>query len=136
MAAVTRLLAHARPNRRWYHERPKVAFEAIEAGQAVYVRSDGQVAKARANAVGTAAVAGFAAKTVAVGDAVTVVMYGSFTGWSGLTPGAVLYLSSATAGELDTAAPATGNYSVPVALAHTASEIELMACPRIGTLVP
>lgn len=136
MADVTRVAADARPNRRWYHERPKVCHEAIQGGQPVYVRSDGKVAKARGNAVGTATVLGLAAIGAAAGDSVTVVMRGSMTGFSGLTPGTALYLSSATAGELADAAPAGGggNFAARVALAVTASEVEV-TCPAYSTAV-
>lgn len=129
MAAVTRVTVDgkpiARPDRRWYHERPKTAYEAIEAGMAIYVRSDGKYAKARANAVGTAKVFAIAATTVKAGDALTGLMRGCMTGFSGLTPGSTIYLSTATAGEMQDNVPSgTGNAIVPLGVAATASEIE------------
>jgi hypothetical protein len=131
MAAVTVVTqdgkVQCRPDRRWYHEHPKIAFEAMSAGTPVYVRSDGRVAKARANAVGTSAVAGITAHDVNAGDAVTLVMLGTMTGWSGLTPGAYLYLSAAVAGGIDSAAASgTGNVVVPLAFVWTPSTIELL----------
>lgn len=126
MANVTRVAAQARPDRRWYHEHPKRAFEDIEAGQAVYVRNDGRVAKANAAAAGTARVFGLTATAVRAGQTVTVVLRGQMTGFSGLAPGTYLWLSGTTAGELATTAVAAA--PTPIAYVTTASEIELM-CP-------
>lgn len=93
----------------------------------VYVRSDGRAAKARGNSVTTSAVAGITATEVKAGDAVALIMRGCMTGWSGLTPGTYLYLSSATAGVIVDAAPTgTGNVVVPIAYVWTPSTVELL----------
>lgn len=129
MAAVTVVstdgVVQCRPDRRWYHEHPKTAYEDMSAGTPVYTRSDGRVAKARANAVSTSGVCGITAHDVKAGDAVTLLMLGTMTGWSDLTPGTWVYLSSATAGVIDAAAASgTGNVVVCLGYVWTPSTIE------------
>lgn len=86
-----------------------VAGEAIAVMDACYIKSDGKVWKSTGAAANAAAkVRGFAAIAAPVGEACTlihdvIVQYGA-----GLTPGADLFLSGATAGLLVDAASTGG----------------------------
>lgn len=88
---------------------------AVTIGNAVYVASDDDFEAARANAAATAKAAGLLVElsttipgtTVgAAGDRGTVCLLGPVfcKGW-GLTPGAIYYVSSATAGAITATAP-------------------------------
>lgn len=102
-----------------------VAGEAIAAGDACYVKSDGKVWLATgAAATAPAKVRGFAAEAAAVDQAVTLFHDVVFKYGSGLTPGADYYLSGTTAGGLDTAASTGG--TAPVAFAVDATRIYVM----------
>lgn len=103
-----------------------IAGGAGDVGDLVYMKSDGTVDLADGSAAGTAVVlgivvsAGTAGATAFVaGDAVSVVLAGPVTGFSGLTAGALLYLSD-TSGSFDTAA---GTVSVKVAVCISADSI-------------
>jgi hypothetical protein len=86
-----------------------IAGEAIAAGDACYIKSDGKVWLATGAAANAAAqVAGFAAKNYAVGQGVTLYFNVNFNYGASLTPGALYYLSGSTAGGLDTAASTGG----------------------------
>lgn len=77
-----------------------VSYEAIDAGSAVYKRSDGTWAKGRANALATARVDGFAVSTcAAAGQRFSVIRTGDMTTGT-LTAGHDLYLSAAVAGKV------------------------------------
>lgn len=76
-----------------------VAGEAIGAGDACAIAADGTVMLAAT----TERVHGIAAYDAAVGEAVTLYRNVRFAYGSGLTPGAAVYLSTATAGALDDA---------------------------------
>lgn len=80
-------------------------------GAAVYIKSDGDVALADANAATSVEVVGVIVaiqggqSTTAAGDVVSVALSGSrLAGFSDLTPGALAYVSE-TAGEIDDTAP-------------------------------
>jgi hypothetical protein len=95
------------------------AAVAITAGQWVYLNSAGKVDLARGNAVGTAQCVGTALQTVGAGQAVNVLQRGSIAGFdlSSLAYGAVVYLSSATAGGADGAIiTGTGNVVSPLGM--------------------
>jgi len=96
---------------------PTVADESISRGQLVYRKTNGRVAKARANAVGTAKAIGFATSDANAGDTVEALKEGILFGFdlSSVNPGATLYLSTATAGAVqDTKPTGTGNVVFPV----------------------
>lgn len=101
-----------------------LAGEAIAAGMLVYVKSDGLVWKATgASANAAAKVRGITLQAAAVGDAVSfyhdvTVRYGA-----GLTPGADLFLSGATAG-LIVDASSTGG-SAPIGYVVDATRIRI-----------
>jgi hypothetical protein len=81
------------------------AFENLGAGEFVYIRTDGTVAKASASSSGTPSV-GFVLSAVSVGQPALVYFEGRNTSLSGLTVGARYYLSE-TAGAVTTT-PVTG----------------------------
>lgn len=94
---------------------------AIESGQAVTL-TNGRLELA----AGAANILGFAGRTVRAGQRLTVFGPGArFGGYSGLTPGALLYVG-ATAGTLDNATGAVGVGTRPVARAVTATDIQVI----------
>jgi hypothetical protein len=107
--------------------------------QAVYVKSNGHVDLAEANASGTCTVFGLVQDTsIATSVAGNVQTDGIFTAtttqWDavvtgesgGLTPGSIYYLDPATAGKLTTTAPTTaGQYVVQVGIAESATTMKL-----------
>lgn len=100
------------------------AGEAIAAGDACYIKSDGKAWLATGAAANAAAkVAGFAAGPAAVNEAITLYADVAMHYGAGLTPGALYYLS--TAGSLDTAATTGG--TTPCAVALDATRIRVRA---------
>ena len=100
------------------------AGEAIAAGDACYIKSDGKVWRSTGAAVAAAAkVRGFAAEACAVGEAVTLYWDVEIRYGAGLTPGADYFLS-VTAGALDDAATTGG--TAPVAYAVDATRVAVM----------
>lgn len=101
-----------------------LAGEAIAAGDACYIKSDGKVWLSTGAAANAAAkVRGFAAEACAVGEAVTLFFHVVFRYGAGLTPGADLFLSGATAGALaDTAS--TGG-TAPIGYVIDATRVRL-----------
>jgi hypothetical protein len=103
-------------------------------GDAVYVASDGDVEQADADAAASAQATGIVisagqegATSFAAGDRLDVALPGAIvTGFSGLTPGTLLYVST-TAGKLADAAPGSGDYVWVAGKAITATEVMLMA---------
>jgi len=86
-----------------------LAGEALAAGDACYIKSDGKVWKATGAAANAAArVFGYACAAASVGEAVTLAWDVRFRYGAGLTPGANVYLSGATAGALADAASIGG----------------------------
>jgi hypothetical protein len=126
MAAVTKsgTPSLSTPTPGFEHRLPSgfYAGEAIAAGDACYIKSDGKVWLATGAAANAAAVVdGFAAQAYAAGDAVTLLWGVHFNYGAGLTPGAPYYLSGTVAGGLDTAASTGG--TVPVARAIDATRV-------------
>lgn len=106
------------------HSETLPAGEAIGAGDAMYIKSDGKFWLATGAAANAAAkVRFFAAATVAVGEAITGYRNVNFRYGAGLTPGADYYLSGTTAGGLDTTASTGG--TVPIAYAVDATRIHV-----------
>jgi hypothetical protein len=117
---------------------------SIVIGAPVYkTATSNQVDLARANASGTRRVIGLVADaSIAAGasgsiqtDGVLVATTGEWdavTGGSGgLTPGSQYWLSAATAGQLTTSVPGSGNYVVPVGIALSTTELEISIGPGI-----
>lgn len=101
-----------------------VAGEAIAAGDACYVKSDGKVWLATGAAANAAAkVRGFAAAAADSGAAVTLVWDVNFRYGASLTPGADLFLSAATAGALVDAASTGG--TAPIGYVVDATRIRV-----------
>lgn len=97
-----------------------VAGEAIAAGDACYIKSDGLVYKSTGAAANAAAkVDGFAAKLASAGEAVTLFEGVDFKYGSGLTPGARYFLSGAVAGAIADAASTGGTVSIAKAIDTT-----------------
>jgi hypothetical protein len=90
--------------------RDYVAAVAIEAGQPVYLDSNGKAALADANGSGTDTFRGIALKTVGAGQAVSVLisgwLSGTGSGITGLAYGASVYVSNSV-GELADGAGST-----------------------------
>ncbi len=103
--------------------RSRIAAESLTAGQAVYINSNGKVAKSNGGAAGTAKFRGVALESVGAGQAVSVMFEGEIGGFtvSGLAYDAVVYLSD-TAGAFDTAA---GTVSVVAARVVPMSDKDL-----------
>jgi hypothetical protein len=84
------------------------AGEALAAGDACYVKSDGLVWRSTGTAVAAAAkVHGYAPMACGVGDAITLVFSVTFRYGAGLTAGTAIFLS-ATAGAIADAATTGG----------------------------
>jgi hypothetical protein len=77
-----------------------IAGEPISAGQAIYVSSAGLIYKASALTSDQASVAGIAIDAGAFGDLIRVNTDSLYTGYSGLTPGELQYLSITASGQL------------------------------------
>lgn len=107
------------------------AGEALSAGHACYIKaSDGLVYKSTGAAdTEPARIHGFVARDAAIGAPVTLFGVGARFHYaaSGLTPGAQLFLSGATAGELATAA-SVGD-SLGVAFAVNATDVMVARLP-------
>jgi hypothetical protein len=99
------------------------AGEAIAAGDACYVKSDGLVWRSTgAAATAPAKVAGYAPMACGVGDAITLFFHVCFRYGAGLTPGATLFLS-ATAGAIADAATTGG--TAPIGFVVDATRVYL-----------
>lgn len=111
----------------------------------VYISGAGQIKLGQANATGTIQLVGLA-KDPSIANAANgfVQTDGSFAAttaqWDvvtgqtgGLTPGAVYFLSAATAGRLTTVAPNTvGQFVVRVGLAISTTQMDITIQPPIG----
>jgi hypothetical protein len=97
-----------------------IAGEAIAAGDAVYIKSDGKVWRATGAAVAPAAVVrGFALIAAQVGEAVTFAWDVRLRYGAALTPGASYYLSGTNPGGLADAASTGGTVAVAYAVDAT-----------------
>jgi hypothetical protein len=97
-----------------------LAGEALAAGDACYIKSDGKAWKSTGAAANAAAkVDGFAAEAAAVGEAVTLWFGVNFRYGSGLTPGAKYFVSGTVAGGLADAASTGGTGMVATAVDAT-----------------
>src|SRR5687768_9783795 len=91
-----------------------LAGEAIAAGDACYIKSDGKAWLATGAAANAAAkVYGYACQAASVGEAVTLAYDVRFRYGAGLTPGAQVFLS-ATAGTLSDVATTGGTAPIGV----------------------
>jgi hypothetical protein len=101
-----------------------LAGEAIAAGDACYIKSDGLVWRSIGTAVNAAAkVNGFAVTKANAGEPITLMYHVVLNYGSGLTPGAMYFLS-ATVGAIADAASTGG--TAPIAFAIDATRIFVM----------
>lgn len=107
------------------------AFEALAAGDFVYVRPDNQIAKAIATSAASLAMA-FVLQSFAAGAAVTAYLDTKNTALSGLTPGATYFLSATTAGQITTTpVTASGAYLQNLGRAVSAAMLTVEIQPGI-----
>lgn len=100
-----------------------LAGEAIAAGDACYIKSDGKAWLATGTAANAAAkVYGYACQAASVGEAVTLAYDVRFRYGAALTPGAQVFLS-ATAGTLSDVATTGG--TAPIGVVVDATRIHL-----------
>ena len=123
-SATTRTASQIHPaNQDFIGHSGDKAAEVMSGGQLIYKGADELWYKSDANS-GTAAdkkAHGVCVKDVyAIGDPVTVLLFGVMGGYTGLTPGTLVYASD-TEGEIGTAA--SGTTDLPVGLALTADRI-------------
>lgn len=104
------------------------AGAAVSVGNVVYIHTDSTIKPAKADADITYLARGIVvgvgtlgATTAAVGDMCDIVTHGPVElGITGLTDGAQMYVSAATAGVMDQTAPAAvGKYKYSVGYAHS-----------------
>lgn len=100
-----------------------LAGEAIAAGDLLYLKSDGKLWLANGTSANAAAkVVGMAAQAASVGEAVTAYYDVHFRYGSGMTPGALLYLS-ATAGTIADGATTGGTKPIGRVISDTVIEV-------------
>ncbi|MCA1589170.1 MAG: hypothetical protein LC730_06210 [Acidobacteria bacterium] len=100
-----------------------LAGEAIAAGDACYIKSDGKVWKSDGTSANAAAkVDGFACVAAAVGEAVTLAFDVNFRYGAGMTPGARIFLFT-TAGTIGDAATTGG--TAPIGFVVDATRIRV-----------
>jgi len=110
-----------------------LAFEDVTQGQALYARtSDGKVGRAIANdTFDKANVVGFAQTTKSSGQLVRVLIVGIGPS-SGLSPGAIYYLSASSAGAITATPPSTaGHYVTRVGEAASSAELVVQLEPPV-----
>jgi hypothetical protein len=107
---------------------PSVADGAIAARDVLFVSGADTVSPAIATVQAEAeAVVGFAVASAADTAAVEIQSDGVVSGFSGLTPGKVQFLSTSTAGAIQEAVPSTsGDNIVKVGVARSASAVQVM----------
>lgn len=96
---------------------PMIADEAIDKGEVVYRKTNGNAGLAQANAIGTSRAVGVATTSVPAGTAFDALYHGRLAGYdlSGMDPGETVWVSVATAGALTDTQPVTST-QVPVAV--------------------
>lgn len=106
--------------------RRKNAGGTVGAGKAVYIASDGDVEHADANTLAPSQARGLVVSngtggtSFAAGERVDVVTHGPVAGFSGMTPGAALYVSAENPGGLTHTPPAAaGDYPFAVGYAES-----------------
>ena len=128
MADVTVTAGDVRPLPGYLSQR----FDAggtIYTGQSVYIAADGNVEQSdcdagslEAQSIGIMVADNTGATIATSGDRVDVVMFGPVTGYSSMTPGALVFAST-TAGALVQGTPSAGSHVVPVGMAINANTI-------------
>jgi hypothetical protein len=99
---------------------------ATAIGDVMYIFGSDALKKAKADAPGTSECFGFAMAVIAAAATGAFQTDGIISGLSGLTPGAIYYLSAATAGLMTVTAPSTtGQTVVRLGKALSATEFEI-----------
>lgn len=97
-----------------------IAGEAIAAGDACYIKSDGKAWKSTGAAANAAAqVYGYACQAATVNEAVTLAYDVRFRYGAGMTPGTKVFLSGAVAGAIADAASTGGTAPIGVVVDAT-----------------
>jgi hypothetical protein len=107
--------------------------EALAKGDIIYMKVDGKVWKAKANADLTSVALGLVATAVNADASVNIILLGELihSTWS-LTIGEQLWLSPTTAGDLTNTPPsATGQYVVPIGVAIATDILSVKILTRI-----
>ncbi|CAN5462830.1 hypothetical protein BH20VER3_BH20VER3_00950 [soil metagenome] len=95
-------------------------------GDVVYISAADEAKKAKADASGTTNALALATGAISNGVSGAYQTDGILGGLTGLTPGAVYYLSDATAGLIASTAPsAGGSYVVRIGIAISTTELEI-----------
>lgn len=130
MADISKTGADVRPLNMTIRE-PYELGEAIDVGEAVYLKSDGKIwlsdadTAAESKAIGiVVGIGGYGALSGVAGDMADVVLYGPVAGFSGMTPGADVFAST-TPGAIEDTAPAgaSGDFVWVIGHARSASVI-------------
>lgn len=98
------------------------AFETLAAGDFIHIRSDGQIEKADATAVGKEA-DGFVLQGITAASSGVVNFDGINTSVSGMTVGAMQFLDTTAGGITETAPSGSGNVVIKLGVAKTATEL-------------
>lgn len=95
-------------------------------GDAVYISAADTAKKAKADAGSTSAAIGFATATITNGVTGSYQTSGVLAGLTGLTAGAIYYVSAATGGLITNTAPSTtGQYVIRVGVAISTTELNI-----------
>lgn len=144
MADITITASRVRPLRGAITRRFPAASTNVAVGKPVYVKSDGKIELADADAVGTAQARGVVASigdrgdlTAVVNQSCDVVVYGPMDiGASGLTDGANLFVST-TAGAMDQTAPAaSGDFPYMIGWAESDTIVFIQPQGIVPTVNP
>lgn len=101
---------------------PLVANAAISLNDFVYVNTSGKAVSAISTMPKTAFLAGFALQAAIIGAQVYVKGNGVVSGFTGLVPGSVYYVSAVTAGQISTTKP-SGTFNYPIGIAISATQL-------------
>ena len=133
MADITVTPADVRPLPGAVVQRFK-AGATLNVGDAVYIAGDGDVEQANADVAASAQAIGIVvsapdgATSASAGDTVDVVVHGPVTGFSGMTPGSLVY-ASVTAGKVADAAPAAGSGDYKWIVGRAISSVTIFVAP-------
>ena len=128
MADITRVKADVRgldliPQ---FYFRAKAA-EEIEAGEAVYLDGSGDALLTDSDAAVSSVFVGIAIAgpdgktTFAIGDMLDIQWIGRCTGFTGMTPGALIYLSTTVGAIADAASATPGDFNLAIGVSLTAT---------------
>ena len=102
----------------------KTAFETLAAGDFIYVRPDGQLAKADATTAGKEA-SGFVRQAIVAASTGKVYGEGILGGFVGLTQNSIQWLSTTAGGRTEIVPSTSGNIQQPLGRAWSDTEIKI-----------